>query len=198
MEELAGFRRELDDTYGYYAQVNAAIGFFRDDLDKKYGQLLGPDSPVRFGVGDANRPDASYRHERTYSEVVADFSRHGRLQAVHIRSVIVLIVALWEDTYRCRIANELQLENKNDLKSDVFHDLNRYRQGILHRYGTLGEEPKVLHYIRKGQEVLLTSDDMEQLFSTIVDELNKIGEEHYGQNPDFRFKMPLHGHPSAG
>ena len=198
MEELAGFRRELDDTYGYYAQVNAAIGFFRDDLDKKYGQLLGPDSPVRFGVGDPNRPDASYRHERTYSEVVADFSRHGRLQAVHLRSVIVLVVALWEDKYRGRIANELQLENRDVLKSDVFGDLNKYRNAILHAEATLREEPRVLPFFRKGQQILLTSEHMETVFSTIVDELNKIGEEHYGQNPDFRFKMPLHGHPSAG
>lgn len=193
MEELARFHRELTDTYGYYAQVNAAIGFFRDYLNDLPAGSLSADSPVLFGVGDPNRPDASYQYRRTVSEVAADLSPNGRVRAVHLRSVIVLVVALWEDSYRGRIARELGLRDKNVLKSDVFRDLNKYRQAILHAGGTLREEPRALRIFRLGEQVLLTTEHMEQIFSTVVDELNKIREEHYGQCPKFRFDAPLHG-----
>lgn len=194
MEELTKFQRELIDTYGYYAQVSAAIGHFRSYLTEQVAGGLGADTPMSFIVNEPASPDASYQYRRTVSEVAADLSPDGRVGAVHLRSVIVLVVALWEDSYRGRIADELGLEDKNDLKSDVFRDLNKYRQAILHAGGTLRAEPRVLHFFREGEQVLLTTEYMERIFRTLVDELNKLGEEHYGRNPNFRFDMPVHDH----
>ncbi|MCY4519254.1 MAG: hypothetical protein OXC13_00575, partial [Caldilineaceae bacterium] len=43
--------------------------------------------------------------------------------------------------------------DKNDVQSDVFHDLNKYRQAILHRSNRLGSKPKALPYFKEGDEV---------------------------------------------
>lgn len=192
MEELESFRRELTDTYGHYAEVKAAISFFREQLDEWYGAHFGQDNPVMFGSGDPNGTHASYAYRSTFSELVAGLGPNGRRLAVHSRSVIVLVVALWEASYRGRIADELGLEDKNDLKSEVFRDLNKYRQAILHAGAVLREEPRELRIFRKGEQVILTSEHMDLIFRTIIDELNRMGEEHYGRNPNFRFYVPLH------
>ena len=190
MEELAAFHRELIGTYGYYFQVNTGIRAFRLVLTKELWEDAEDTSPVRFGTGDPTKPGASYQYEKPFSEVVADFSPNGLLEVVLIRSVIVLVVASWEDNYRHRIAKEAGLRHKNDLKSDVFYDLNKYRQAILHAGSTLRVEPRALSIFRKGEQVALTSEHMGQVFRTIVDELNRMGEELHGHNPGFRFDLP--------
>ena len=108
-------------------------------------------------------------------------------------SVIAFSYALWEDQYRGRIAHECKLANKNKIKSDVFYDLNKYRQAILHSGGRLAAEPKVIRFFNRGEEVLLTDDHMYELFSLLVGELNRLGREYYRQDPQFSLDRPLNG-----
>ena len=82
--------------------------------------------------------------------------------------------------------------DKNDVQSDVFHDLNKYRQAILHRSNRLGSKPKALPYFKEGDEVSPTSDQIELIFRGLIDdELNRIGREYYHTDLGFRFDKRL-------
>ena len=175
MKELTNFQKELTDIYGYFLQVHAAIlnwnRFLTEQMDS------GPTTPRNtfwFGDTDPNSTDARYQYARTYGELAVDSAPEGITSVIHRRTVVVLVVASWEDSYRGRIASELGIE-KNDLASNVFHDLNRFRQAILHAGGKLDIQPKTIPLFNKGDEVILTTGDINLIFRLIVDELNRIG-----------------------
>ena len=152
---------------------------------------------VKFGKGSPNNPGAKYQYTKTYGQLIATFTRDGPHFQLHRKSVITLAYALWEDQYRQRMAEECCLVNdkgdvdKNKIESDVFQDLNKYRQAILHGSGKLDREPKVIRFFKKGNVVSFTSNQMHELFSILIEELNRIGETYYGENPRFSLDKPL-------
>ena len=191
MKELANFHDELIDIYGYMVQVGAAIGQWHKILATQVNsRRTRPTNTMFFGSDDPSAPGAKYQYRRTFAELIEASAQKGITSNVHRRSVVVLVVASWEDRYRKRIAEECGVR-KNTLTSDLFHDLNRYRQAILHAGGKLREEPKALRLFEKGDEVTLTNDQMDTIFREIIDELNRIGTELYGKNPRFSFDKQL-------
>lgn len=190
MRELIEFHQEVVDIYGYLVQVNAAIGRWRKFLVES---ATGPTTlrhTFYFGRGDPNRPRAKYQYKRSFGDLITAADNQGVTSVLHRRSVIVLLVATWEDRYRSRIASECGLA-KNDITSDLFRDLNRYRQAILHAGGKLRDEPLVLSHFAKGDEVSLTSDHMDSIFRMVIDELNRLGTDFYGTDPGFAFDKSL-------
>ena len=185
MKELENFHDEIIDIYGYMVQVGAAIGQWNKLLISQIGShQTTPDNAMFFGKDNPSRPGARYQYKRSFKELVTASSKDGITSVVHRRSVVVLLVASWEDRYRKRIANECGL-TKDDLTSDLFHDLNRYRQAILHASGKLRAKPKILPFFHRGDRVSLTDDQMDSIFRLLIDELNRIGTEFYGRNPAF-------------
>ena len=116
----------------------------------------------------------------------------GRNVRLCRNGVIALTYALWEENYRETIAKECGLACKNEVLSDVFQDLNKYRQAILHRGGRLDRELVKMGVFAKGDVVSFTKDQMRDLFAQLIEELNRIGEEYYGQDPGFTLDKPLH------
>ena len=115
----------------------------------------------------------------------------GRNVRLLRNSVVVFAYALWEDEYRKRIATECGLPCKNKVSSDVFQDLNKYRQGILHVSGRLDKEPTVIRLFSKGDVVSFSKEQIHDLFSNLINELNQIGERYYKANPGFSLDRPL-------
>ena len=191
MKALKHLYKDLFDIYGYMIEVKTAIGFWREKM-KALGEGEAPSLPVSFGSGTPRRPDATYQHKTTIEDLIAASEKGGRNYIVHYRCILVLVVASWEDCYRRHIACECGTE-KNDVKSDVFHDLNKYRQAILHAGGRLDSKPKAFHMFRKGEEVVLTYSHMHTIFKELRDELNRIGKEYYCADPKFTFEKRLHG-----
>ena len=142
--------------------------------------------------GDPRRPDATYQYETPMEDLIAASEKEGINYIAHHRYILVLVVASWDDCYRRRIACECGIE-ENDVKSDVFHDLNKYRQAILHAGGRLDSKLKVLRLFRKGDEVDLNTSQMGALFRDLIDELNRIDREYYHTDPEFTFEKRLHG-----
>lgn len=188
MEALRKFHEEVVDIYGYLTEVNSALVTWRrflNDCLSRGGTT--PHNTFFFGKINPNRPDRTYQYRRTFAELVASVEEDGTTSVMHRRSVVVLLVASWEDRHRGLIASECGLPTKNALKSDVFHDLNRYRQAILHGGGQLREHPKEIMFFRKGERVDLGRGHMDLLFRMVVDELNRFGVEQYGRDPGFTF-----------
>ncbi|MYB52828.1 MAG: hypothetical protein F4X77_11610 [Acidobacteriia bacterium] len=190
MKALRAFHDELVDIYGYLTQVNAALMMWRGFLNERVTGSTTPKNTFFFVKGDPNQPDSTYQYRRTFAELVADVTEDGTTSVMHRRSVVVLLVASWEDRHRALIARECGLK-KNDLKSDLFHDLNRYRQAILHGGGRLREDAKKMPFFRKGERVNFASGHMDSMFRMVVDELNRLGVEHYDGNPGFTFDKSM-------
>ena len=192
MRALRDFHDEVVDIYGYLLQVDMAImqwhKFLNDQIANSH---TTPQNTVFFGKDAPNKPDSMYQYRRSFADLIAASTRGGTTSVIHRRSVVILLVASWEDRYRALIARECGLKEKDDLKSDVFHDLNRYRQAILHAGGCLSESPKAIHFFQKGDAVDLTDDHMDALFRMVVKELNRFGMHYYDGNPGFTFDKSM-------
>ena len=156
--------------------------------------ILGVDasSPVQLGIGDPNLSSTRYQYEATFEELLRNSSEGGRNVRLGRHGTIAHTYALWEEEYRAKIATECGLANKNDVRSDIFQDLNYYRQAILKRGGQLDRHPTEMHFFAKGDVVAFTKDQMRNLFAQLVQELNRIGREYYGCDPEFTLDKPLH------
>ncbi|MCY4521639.1 MAG: hypothetical protein OXC13_12780, partial [Caldilineaceae bacterium] len=155
MKALIEFHDDLVDIYGYTAQIETAISTWRDWMNQQVNNGGGTtlSNTLSFGnPGDPNLPDAKYQYRATLGDLISASGKSGRTSILHRRYILVLVVAAWEDGYRPLIARECNMD-KNDVQSDVFHDLNKYRQAILHRSNRLGSKPKALPYFKEGDEV---------------------------------------------
>ena len=162
-----------------------------------FGKMLSFSSQTKnselvfFHTGEPNHPEATYQYRKDFGTLLDASAKNGEISVTHRRSIMTLLHSAWEDRYRKMIANEIGLKCKNCLKSDVFQDVNIYRQAVIHAGGKLGKEPKVFRFFGKGEEVSLTSDHIVLIFRRVVDELNRIGRNCYHTDPQFRFDWPL-------
>lgn len=193
MNELIRFREEIVETYGCFAQVHAAIAAHHTRLveavvgsnstTSQHALLLGDDNP--------NAPNAEYFYRTTLAEAIKASAAQGTLHTNQARATIVLVMSTWEHQYRQRIAAEIGLAGKDELTSEVFADLNHMRRAILHIRNRMANEPTAIRIYRKGDIVTLASEHMKLIFEAIIEDLNRIGREHYGSNPQFRLYAPL-------
>ena len=157
VKELAIFRNEIENIYGYSLQVDAAISQWHKFLQHLLSRTKATNT-LFFGRDDPNSLDSAHQYRRTFGELIIESHKNGKTSNIHRRSVLVLLVASWEDHHRAKIAAECGLDGKNELRSDLFHDLNRYRQAILHAGARLHDEPKVIGLFRRGDRVALKDD----------------------------------------
>ena len=191
MQELITFRAEVIGMIGYTLQINAALSLWDKWLTHELRRgAVKPTSTMYFGHEplDPKNKDSFYQYARTFNQLLVDVRRG---MPVHFHSVIVLLVASWEEEYRERIATECGLAKKADLTSDVFRDLNRYRQAIVHTKFVLPANMKVLRFFKKGEVVRLNNDHMDEIFRHVIEDLNRIGKNHYGRDPQFRLDTPF-------
>ena len=199
MKALSDLYKELVNMYSYEVEMSGALHQWNEFLKKT---TKGSKSPKVFvGRDDPNSPNATFQYVKPAAELISSSAKNGAHETTLRRSVIALTYSLWEDQYRQRIAYECRLGHKNRIKSDVFRDVNRYRQAVLHAGGRLIGKPTVINFFKQGEEVLLTDDHMYQLFSILMNELNRIGKVYYKQDPRFSLNLPLYNqgtspHPS--
>ncbi len=193
MQALMDLHDEIIAIYGYYLEIGGAIlqwrKFLKDVVASSDQTHLG--SKLSFGRDNPNEPDAKYQYVRTFEYLINSSEKDSTNSYIHRRSVIALAYAIWEDRYRNRIAIECNLADKNEIKSEVFYDLNKYRQAILHGSGKLDKEPKIIHFFKKGEVVSLTDQQMYELFSILIEELNQLGKTYYHQDPQFNLDKQL-------
>ena len=179
---------KLLELYGYEIEMNLALHAWHETLCSwttrpDLCETLKQEQTITFGKGNPNTRDAKWHYERNY-DYLLDASRKNGLNAqIHRRAVIAMAYALWEDHYRTKVALECGYNSKNDIQSDVFADLNKYRQAVLHAGGILRQEPKANHLFTKGESILLSGNHMHELFTILLNGLNEIGETYYGKNP---------------
>ncbi len=194
MKALKECHSDIIEIYGYGVQVITALstwhGWLRNQISsgktKKSNRMF-----FSADEEDPNRPEAKYQYQRDVGHLLDVAAKEGPLSVLHRRSVVTLLYSTWEDRHRAMMATEIGLKSKDDLKSDVFKDVNVYRRAIIHAGGKLQDKPKVFCFFEKGEEVSLTQKHIDLIFRHVVEELNRIGREHYGTDPQFSFDKQL-------
>ena len=184
-ELMSIFASNVETEMGFLLLVQWLSGVLKDPR-------VEASFTVQLGKGDPHLTSTTYQYEKPLEELMRDSKEGGQNVRLYRNGVISLTYALWEENYREIIATECGLASKDEVLSDVFQDLNKYRQAILHRGGRLDREPVKMGFFAKGDVVSFTKDQMEDLFAQLIKELNRLGEEYYGQNPGFTLDRPLH------
>ena len=200
MKALEALNREIVALYACHVEIEIALRRWTDTLNRDIIRgSTTPDNFVSFSRGDTdsfdpNSPKASFQYRKTLRDTVRDSEENGINVRLNRNSVVVFICALWEEEYREQIAKECGLKTKDSINSDVFRDINKYRQAVLHANGRLDRNPQVIPFFKKGEVVALTKNQMYDLFDTVINELNRIGETYYCQNPAFSLCNRLNSH----
>ena len=195
MQAIIDLHRDVLEMYAYHAETCGAIHFWNKSLKGLAEESKNPDQTLFVGKGDPNSKDAKYQYKKTVVKAIADSAENGTHERILRRSVIAMIYATWEDQYRQQIAYECNLDEKNEIKSDVFHDLNKYRRAILHAGGRLVDAPNVIQFFKRGEQVLLTKYHIDELFSILINEINRIAQIYYNQDPKLTLDVPLYQPP---
>ena len=183
MDSLFALHDELIGLYAYDVEIEAALHNWNGFLLSRINGRTTLDHRIFFGRDDPNDIDANFQYAKTFRALIQDSVEDGRNVRLHRNDVVALTYALWEDEYRKLIASECGFDEKNGIESIVFQDLNKYRQAVLHASGRLDREPEVVRLFSKGDVVAFTKEQMYTLFSTLIDELNRLGRTYYGQDP---------------
>lgn len=193
MKALIELHNELIGIYGYKVQVQAAIAAWNqlttNIVESENGTTRS--HTMFFGQSSPEFPDAEYQYRETFGNLITASGKSGINSIRHHRYILVLVYASWEDHYRSRIACECNLV-KDDVKSALFGDLNKYRRAILHARSRLASKPEVLPYFAKDDEISPTSDQMFAIFQDLIGELNRLGREYYDTDPELGFGRRLH------
>lgn len=192
MKALKDCHSDVIDVYGYGIQIITALDAWHKQLREliSSGQVDNLNRSVALGMDSPDDPALTFQYKRPIGYILDASSTNGTTLVMHRRNMVTLLYSTWEDRHRALIAKELG-KGKNDLKSDVFGDVNMYRQAAIHAGGKLDKEPKVFRFFKKGEEASLTNEHIEVIFRYVVDELNRIGKDHYSTNPQFSFDQPL-------
>ena len=192
MQALQCLYEELVGLYGYQLQMDLSISEWHkllDTLGKTQGTRM--DNRVTFGEDDANDASATYQFSATYGRILDANSAHGKNRQLMRCGVIVLAYSIWEDQYRAKIATECGLVRKNDVKSEIFADLNIYRRAAVHDRRIVRNQPKVLPFLSKDAALQFSPADMQSLFELLIDELNRLGRTYYHAITNFALSRTL-------
>ena len=197
MDALRNFHLEPMEIFASHVETEMGFLVLLQWLDSTFNAAKStnpwilPSISVQMGKGDPNLPSTRYNYETPWAELKGESEEGGRNPRMHRNGIICLTYALWEEHYRGAIASECGLACKNKVQSDVFQDLNKYRQSILHRGSVLDRVPMSMKFFAKGERVAVTKEQMESLFACLVEELNRIGSEYYKTHPGFEFEKPI-------
>lgn len=187
MTALNSYFDELVNLYGFVCETGAAAGKWREYLETSVSDSskTNSQSTIFFGRQNPNDPNAKHQYSRTVGDLITNSQQNGHNQLQTRRMIVAFAYALWEDKYRKEIALECGLPNKNSVMSEVFYDLNMYRQAILHASGRMDRQPKTMIFFNKGEVVEFSEAQIYELFRALIDELNKLSEEYYKQPGNF-------------
>lgn len=163
LDALAGID-EIRQTF--VRRQNAKIAELTKTQPDKPSTDVMDQQALNHGLEADQRKPAELLHRSTQG----DFKRRtapGGLNARYLSQMFVaLLYGAWEDRYRERVASGLGHPTKNGLKSDLFQDINKLRQAILHNQGKATEDvekAKVIHWFRRDEDIFISRERARQL-----------------------------------
>ena len=131
--------------------------------------------PVYFGDGPPSQV-RNVAHTTTIGDRIGRNACDGANCTFVSNMAVVAIYSYWEDYYRLEIAKAMNLTNQ-ELKSDIFGEIRRLRQAIVHHHGKATAEvaaAKLLAWFDEGEEIFFSQAMFFRLVSEIREYLKTI------------------------
>lgn len=133
--------------------------------------------PFSYTEGDIGEKGTKIFHTSTQGEFKERNKQNHKKMG---RMLIVQIYSIWEDFYREEIAKCLD-KNKNDIKIDLFGDIAKYRNSIIHKNSKAVRKVnrnKVLKWFEYEDVIDPTTKQIEEMIGLIEKELNNFLAEN--------------------
>ena len=178
LDEVAGyFGSYFDGEFGY-----SLVLVQLEKAQKEYGPKLGMTiaqldaASYLYGDGDPNLPGTKVLIKGTQGAVKVRNTKNGPNAAFLARMLIVAVYQLWDEHYRAQFA-AVAGKDASAVKSDLFGDLRRYRQSVVHnRSAAISDVSKnhVLTWFTPGQVISPTVAQMQALIGLIATEVEAL------------------------
>ena len=103
-------------------------------------------------------------------------SEDGLYQRIIAGNTIAMFYNIWEDKYRCTIAKKIKSE-KNEIKSNLFAELNIIRQSITHNnFTAISDLNKLdkLNFVGNSMHLKLSSYEVQTIYEEILKEIEEL------------------------
>ena len=142
---LDAFRKACQEYVVFYGFVCDGMPSFRYFIEQLMIRHSADRSdPYRVGVG--HPVSGLYPASLSLGEVLDKSDQNGDFRNLIAKLAIVAIFSIWEDCYRDKIAEELNLTNqgskarKNRIVSELMGDIRHIRICIVHKNSILSDE----------------------------------------------------------
>ena len=149
-----------------------------------------------YGRGDVNTDAALILHQSTQGELKERNSHGGANDRSMSRLLLIVIYQFWEDHYREGFAKAVGVD-KNAIVSDIFGDIRRIRNDIIHHQNTAtvdGAKCKLLKFFKPGDEIYLSSDQAKLIIQNIRKALDDLSQQFLGRDGGFAARRGGTGH----
>jgi hypothetical protein len=170
MDAIIGFDLILKTINKVQTDASKKLNLSIDELDKK---------PFLYGKGNPNKEKSRILIQTTQKEVKARNMKGGINQQKATDSLIISLYSYWEEEYREKIALEIGLKSKSELKLEVFGLIRDLRNSILHHKGfpndkLLSNNYNFLGKFERDKKIVLDGPKVILLIDKILEEIAKI------------------------
>lgn len=166
----------VEDVYGMFHDAIQGWGKLKDLYEDCVAQEMARGLPreralqsqLIHGKGNPD-VDGEALHMSTLGERIEACSTAGANEFTLSNLCLVSIYSHWEDRTRGDIAKTLEID-KNNVQSDMFGDIAKMRNAVLHAGGVMdgrARSLKVLKWYQPGDKVLVTRDRLHEVIEHI-------------------------------
>lgn len=175
----------LDSVFGMYFDCCSGVEIFAQRASDVTA-MAKPGARIHYGDADPNSPNAQAHHTTTLVEIKERNKRGGSHQKMLSQACIVFIYSVWDEA-RVDLGKAFGVPTEKVI-SNVFGDLRQYRNAIAHNGGKLEKRVEELSFVRTGQTVALTREQMVDLFKLLFAAVNQVLLDHTGVDHGFKFE----------
>lgn len=180
------FLDELARTYATYFDAVRGFRLVRGAMaqeQERYGARHGVSSesldrrPFIYGIRGASDEPVQKLLQTSQGGLKERNGPDGDNTIFQGKMWMITVYALWEECYRDRIADELGLPGKSELRLPVFGDLRTLRNSILHNHDVAlpaCDGNTVLRWWRAGERIAPTRTHVHDMFTAAVEALRAL------------------------
>lgn len=176
----------LHDLYGFYVDITQGFRLYRKNiLNMLLAQPNGMttmSSEMIISNSSPDNPNALILNVSSISSICERNQDEGVNVALAREHVLTMVLEHWNHDIRPAIANVLGYNDSNDVKADIFGDVNKIRNDILHSRGKANKSVNgVIIKFQKGDRIVIDQVMFDKIFTEIFNYFNKLSLEATGQ-----------------
>jgi hypothetical protein len=167
LDALAGLVAVREQLLRY--QCDQIEKLKKSDLGNACEQFMDEQS-FSHEFAEANHAPEKLLHRTTQGEFKERIALRGLDARLLGYMMVALLFGYWEDEYREKFALALGYTNKNDIKDDLFGDLCKLRNAVIHNRGIATKEvenAKILRWFKRQEQMFISSEHVDFLLDQI-------------------------------